>query len=127
MVQQSPEIVHTEDELRDLFSFTDLGKTWPFFEDENCNITGYGHQDKATFAAAVNEYDREVGGVAADDAVLDHRDVSHGYCVIDAASGSDPEYWTFTWGYPKPGQSRPEPYTADHPGAVPITTIWGVR
>lgn len=127
MSEPQPDIARTEEELRDLFSFTDLGKTWPFFEDEDCNITGYGHQDKATFAAAVNEYDREVGGVDPSDAVLDHRDVSYGYAVLKTPSEVEEDYWTFTWGYPVQGQSRPEPYTADHPGAVPITTIWGVR
>lgn len=115
----------TEDELRDLFSFTDQGKTWSFFEDEDANITGYGHQDKATFAAAVNEYDRHMGADA-EGHEHDHRDVTYGYAVINA-SECEPEYWTYTWGYPVQGQARPEPYTADDPGVVPITMIWGVR
>lgn len=38
------------------------GEVYPFVEDENANITGLGHQDKAAFAAALNRYDEWCNG-----------------------------------------------------------------
>lgn len=116
-------------QTRDLFTFEESGRRWPFFEDEDGNITGYGHQDRATFAHAVNLYNQQVGGLSPDDTTLDHRDVTHRWATLGTGSECEPdaEAFTFTWGRPVAGQARPEPFTADEPGAFPITCVWGVR
>jgi hypothetical protein len=114
----------TEGEPRVLFSFTDGDKTWPFFEDEDANIIGYGHQDRAAFVAAVLDYDRTMSG---EGELHSEGDVTYGYVVVNAPSECEPEYWTFSRGRPVPGQSHPEPYKASDPDVVPVTMLWWVR
>ena len=86
--------------------------TFPFIEDENCNITGYGHQDKAKFAALVNAYDVLVGG---DIGEWTADDITHGYAVT---SEDGERFWTELDG---------EPVTEKTPGAWPYTALWGTR
>ena len=98
--------------LRDLWtSYWDTDHTFPFYEDENADITGYGHQDKDEFAAAVNEYDRlcNEGCAFPDDEQWDADDIGHGWAVVDF----EREVLTLC--------------DAATPGAVPITTLWGQR
>lgn len=86
----------------------------PFVEDENCNITGPGHQNKEAFIQMVNDYDREAAGDLdrAEQEILTSEVVSHAYGMLFENESGD------LWCKP----------TASHdPGAVPITTVWGVR
>lgn len=119
-----PPLRPTENELRGLFEFRDGDMRWPFYEDENANVTGYGHVDPVEFVDAVFTYDVHMAGSDAER--HEPYEVSHKWAVLDMTD-EDPENWTMRWGYPVPGQSHPEPYTAETPGAVPITTIWGAR
>lgn len=86
--------------------------SYPFTEDEHGNITGYGHQDRATFAEAVNEYDRLTDTFNEPEIYnLTEEDVFHLWAVLDESDG-DPFY---------------RQATEDTPGAIPVTAIWGVR
>lgn len=78
--------------------------TFPFIEDDNGNITGYGHQDEVEFAAAINRYD----GLAGDggDEAWTAADVSHDWVVLDETG----EVFR---------SCAPE-----EPGAHPVTTLW---
>lgn len=84
----------------------------PFVESENCDITGPGHQDPKAFARAVTHYDRTA---SADQRIekTDPADVTHRWIL--AKHLGDPDEW---WA---------QPVTSDTPGAIPVTTIWGVR
>ena len=98
------------------------GETFPFVEDEHANITGLGHQDKAEFAAAVNRYDTYCNGEPfPEDEQWGADHIAHRWAV----RGSDGEtLWTkHPTGTPQQG----EPVTADTPGAIAITTLWGQR
>lgn len=105
----------------------DGAEPWPFTEDEDANITGYGHQDPTSFAAAVNAWDTECNGEPATD--LDRwtaADVTHRWAVLDTDPNShprdpEPRLWV------KWPPAAPEPVTGATPGAVAITTIWGQR
>lgn len=88
----------------DFTTVYDESHTFPFIEDENANgVYGFGHTDRAEFAAAVNEYDRYSSG---DDDLIPYaaEDVRRGYAV----AMSD-ERFRFV--------------TADVDGAVPITYV----
>lgn len=79
---------------------------FPFVEDENCNITGPGHQEPIAFVHAIRAYDEACGVEAGSH---DTAEVSHRWVVAD----SDAESFT--------------PCSPDTPGAFPVTTLWGVR
>ncbi|MCV7286106.1 hypothetical protein H7J87_12275 [Mycolicibacterium wolinskyi] len=84
-------------------------RTLPFIEDEFGNgVYGYGHWDKAEFAAAVNEYDRRHGADHADDEERTASDVAHAWAVV-----TDPDTQRFTW----------SDVTAESPNAFPVTVI----
>lgn len=94
----------------------DNGVTYPFVEDENANITGLGHQDKAEFARLINHYDEVCNGESFpedDQWTADH--IAHQYAVI-AEDGE--RLLTKIHG------DRVE---RDTHGAVAITTLWGAR
>lgn len=101
----------TETELREAFSLQyDSEQKFPFTEDENCNITGYGHQNKTEFAAAINRYDEVCNGEPfPEDEQFEDGDIGHAWVTIDA----DGEHL--------------HACTSDTPGAIPVTTMWGVR
>lgn len=86
---------------------------FPFVEDEGCNITGFGHQDKAKFAAEINRYDRvcngDTGTVELDEDVWTAEHIGHVWVVL----GEDGE-----------SLKRAEEGT---PGAFPVTELWGQR
>lgn len=83
----------------------------PFVEDEDGNITGPGHQDPSAFAAAVTMYDVDVCGNTFADATSSY-DVTHMWCVVPV---DDDGEWVA--GAVSEGT----------PGAIPVTTVWGVR
>lgn len=89
---------------------TENGRIYPFIESESANITGYGHQDPAEFAAAVNDYDTECNGEPMrEDDQWEPGDIGHDWVVI----AEDQESFRVA--------------TADEPGAVPVTVLWGQR
>lgn len=81
----------------------------PFVEDENANITGPGHQDKAVFAAAVENYDFIMSGLPS---IIPVDDVAHRWVVAQADEDGE---WSCS------------AVPAETPGAIPVTTVWGVR
>lgn len=90
---------------------------FPFTEDEHCNITGPGHQDKEAFARLVTQYDEvATGKPLAEDNRTSAADVSHEWAV---PSGG--EYWRDGDEYLLQRSEE----GAD--GAVAVTTIWGHR
>lgn len=87
--------------------FTD-GDAYPFVEDENANITGLGHQDKETFAAELNRFDREVGGMELlEDELWTAEHITHQWALLD--------------------DERLIRAHADAPNAIAVTTLWGQR
>lgn len=103
--------INWEDELRMRY---DEDHWFPFVEDENCNITGYGHQDEGEFAAAVNRYDEYATGEAfPQDEQWTADDINHQWATPT---------------FDKQGEWLLHPYAAGNaPGAIPITTLWGAR
>lgn len=98
----------------------DMGKDgrYPFTEDENANITGLGHQDKAEFAAAINRYDTTMNGEPfPDDEQWTAGDIAHKWAVLGEVQG-EPCMFPSIDGVK---------VTSDTPGAVAITTLWGQR
>ena len=82
--------------------------TWyPFVEDEDANITGYGHQDKAAFAAAVNAYDADCNGGP-----------------IPDADQWTPDQFEHKWVTPDESGERLKAVPEGTPGAIPVTTLW---
>lgn len=80
--------------------------TFPFVEDENANITGFGHQDRIAFAAEVNRYDEVTAGEESD---WTGEDINH------------------AWVFPEPDGERLRVVTSTTVGAIPVTTLWGAR
>ena len=87
-------------------------RAFPFVEHDNGDVTGYGHQDPATFAEAVNLYDRCLveGGFSSG---WQPDDVEHAWAIGDEFADSADEALLLV----------PE----DVPGAVPVTVLWGRR
>jgi hypothetical protein len=87
---------------------SDWGKAevWPFIEDENAYITGYGHQDPDEFAAAVRHYDFTCNGEMYE---WSADDVGHAWVRLTI----DGEKFLVC-----------EP---TEPGAFPVTTMWSSR
>ena len=99
------------------FEWSELTTRWdeehwfPFVEDPNCNITGPGHMDKAAFAALVDQFERVASGEATTDPW-------------------DPDVIVHRWVVPTDddeGLFITKGVTAETPGAVPVTTLWGQR
>lgn len=94
------------------FQLTDHAteRVLPFIEDETGEgVYGYGHWDKASFAAAVNGYDLQRRPADSGNAgQYRPDDVRHVWAVV-----ADPETKRFSW----PG------VTADHPNSFPVTLI----
>jgi len=80
----------------------------PFVEDENANITGPGHQAPEAFVIAVFAYDHANAPGHAEK--HDPGEVQHQWALLEADE-----------------EGHAVPCAPDAPGAVPITTIWGVR
>lgn len=107
MPQETPETTA----LRESFSMQyDADHLFPFIEDENCNITGYGHQDKAEFAAAVNRYDEVCcGRPLPEGEQYEAGDMGHAWVRLD------------------PDGEHLHLCSEDTEGAIPVTGLWGVR
>lgn len=83
---------------------------FPFVDDENGNITGYGHQDRAAFAAAINEYDALCSGFEVlEGDTWTAADVVHRWVAVDADG------------------ERLRPCGPGTPDAIPVTALWGQR
>lgn len=79
----------------------------PITENEDgTSVYAYGHVDPETFAGAVSDYDREVGGV---DEPTNPDAVSHLYAITIEG----PPAWWITW----------KGVTAETPGSFPITVV----
>lgn len=85
----------------------------PFSESERADITGPGHQDKFAFVTAVNAFDTDMdpespvmGDIAPDQ-------VEHEWAIVTQNVDDDIRIRIV-------GEGSEE-------GAVPVTTIWGVR
>jgi hypothetical protein len=90
---------------------------FPFVEDENANITGPGHQDKAAFARMVDQFDEVASGEARpEDERWTADQITHRWVVPPEVTAEDPE-----------GLYTVAGVTQDTPGAIPVTTLWGVR
>lgn len=98
----------TEIKPEDFTMYWDDQHTFPFIEDEDANITGYGHQDKAELAAAINRYDELCnGGPLRPEERWTADDIGH--------------YWVTQRG------ERLHKCSADTPEAFPVTGLWGQR
>lgn len=89
----------TEDDFETQY---DDDHKFPFFEDENGNwVIGYGHTDRAEFAAGVNEYDAlaNAGTMFSELRPYTSDDVVHAYAIATKPGDSpaDPEYWSLNW------------------------------
>jgi hypothetical protein len=74
----------------------DAERTFPFFEDENGDgVYGYGHADKAEFAAKVNEYDAHCNGEPLDEGYTD-ANVAHTWAVAYRPTNDPDGDWRFT-------------------------------
>lgn len=116
----------TEANLRAWFITRDGDKTWPFVEDDNANIHGYGHQDKGAFADAVNDWDLHCEGIDSAADGFDATVVTHKWAVMDP---NGEQFWVVV---PATDERvahllAPGPVTEHTPGAFPITCIWGQR
>lgn len=88
----------------------DDDNAFPFVEDENCNITGLGWQDRAEFADEVNRYDELATGEPVPEGERwGADDIAHQWAVLDA----DGERLRVPRWKPR--------------GAIKVTTLWGVR
>lgn len=92
---------------------------WPFCEDGDANIHGYGHQDRAEFAAEVTRWDIEQGAIDSEEDGHSAGEVAHRWAVLDP---DGERFWVVTG----PEDAR-VPVTPETPGAFPITCIWGQR
>jgi hypothetical protein len=105
------EAAQTENDWQSLLSMVWTGDTtYPFMEDENANITGYGHQDKAAFASAVNAYDEDCnGGPIPEEDQWSADSIAHQWVLPDA------------------DDERLHPVVEGTPDAIAVTTLWGQR
>jgi hypothetical protein len=93
----------------------DADRTFPFFEDDyGSGVYGYGHQDRAAFAAAVNAFDVYAGSVSLDEANYEAGDVHHVWAIAyDPFPDAHDDDWRFRTGG----------ITADTPRAFPMTWV----
>lgn len=98
----------------------DEHKTFPFFEDEDARIFGYGHPDKTEAARWVADYYQYIAG---EDVEVSASDVTHQWAVR-VEDDQDAEM-RFIYGRPAPWPSptKSVPIGPDEPGAFPIWTV----
>lgn len=88
-------------------------RTFPFMEDgDGSRYYGYGHQDRATFAAALDEYFRLVDPPEVHDPV-GPGGARHVYAVVTDAEGRGFEWRNEDVGY----------VSAQTPGSFPLTLV----
>lgn len=84
-------------------------RVWPFLEDADCEgVYGYGHWDRAQFAAMVNEYLRSSPDADDECGEASAADVSHVWAVV-----VDPDLRRLMW----------SGVTVDTPSAFAVTVI----
>lgn len=88
------------------FTWQGETETYPFFADEDANITGYGHQDKKAFAEAVSRHDKEYWPEDPAEPVDHTADIQHIYVKDDVEN------------------ERFIVCEAGEEGAYPVTTLW---
>lgn len=90
----------------------DNGKTYPFVESEDAVIMGYGHPDRAEFAAQVTDYDRSNDPKWAE--VTDPADIEQVWALhMPMPSGEEEDGWWIKW----------SDVDANTPGAFPVSVI----
>ena len=90
------------------------GRTYPFFEDEDATwVIGLGHQDRAEFARAVNDFDTVAAG-APEDSQYTEMDVEWRYAVV---YGGDEDTYVLLY------HEDHVPLVASDPHSVPITLV----
>lgn len=95
---------------QDLTMQYDAEHEFPFVEDENGNITGDGHQDKAAFAELVNQYDELANRESTSEEFrYTADDIAHVWATLNAD-----------------GETLHQ-CSEDTPGAIPVTALWHVR
>lgn len=110
---RGPRILTEPDAARELTCWYDSTLWLPFVESDTADVTGPGHQDKRAFCAAVHQIDRahwhEIEGSQPSE--HDPAEVAHVWALVEERDGE-----VFV-------------RLADEmtPGALPVTTIWGVR
>lgn len=121
-------IIETPDPTWFTTQLTEGGHTYPFFDTEDGDIFGLGHQDPEAFAREAAAYWREVG--------LDDEDfgageipsrVEHRWYLVEESDPEKTDYAFFIHATQPIGEWRESvprtPVTADTPGAVAITTV----
>jgi len=82
--------------VEDFKTVWDENTTFLFYEDEDASgCYGFGHQDKASFAASVNEYDQLCGNDVPLDDQYTAADVIHCWAVLQ--DPRNPEGMRFSW------------------------------
>ncbi len=103
---------------------TEGGHTYPFFDTEDGDIFGLGHQDPKAFAEEAIAYWREIG---ADDYELVDVVVEHRWYLVEESDPDKTDYAFFIHATQPIGEWRESvprtPVTAETPGAVAITTV----
>ncbi|MBD8218222.1 hypothetical protein IFU40_06190 [Microbacterium sp. CFBP 13617] len=75
------------------YSYRDV----PIVEDESASyVFAHGHIDPETYAAVVNDYDREMGGYDDPDLAYAAKDVQHVWAVVTSPPDG-PEGWYISW------------------------------
>lgn len=95
---------------KDFVTVWDDENTFPFIEDENAVIYGYGHHDKAKFVEVVKRYDMVVGGCDPEDCGCSEAEIQHLYAAPDRTYPEE----RFTW----------KDVTPETPGAFPLTLVY---
>ena len=88
-------------------------QSFPFFEDDRCNITAFGHWDKKKLAEYINFYDEYTTGDEFD-SHWKARDISHKWAVRFVTENGDVGIWAHEIG-------------PDTPKSFKISTLWGQR
>lgn len=83
----------------------------PFIESDDGDITGPGHQNKEAFASTVTEWDKMCWNDP-DMNPWDSQIVSHHWVIVTSDEHGEIDY------------NLCDP---DTEGAVPVTTMWGIR
>lgn len=89
--------------------------TWLCEDEDGSYVYAYGHLDKATYAAAVNDFDEENGADAGDPYTAEH--VEHHWSVATQPADG-PDGWWIEW-----NTTDDEPITATTPNAFPLTVV----
>lgn len=93
------------------FIFRDI---WLCEDEDGSYVYAYGHHDKATYAAAVNDLDKENGAHDGDPYTAEW--VEHVWAIATQPADG-PDGWYIMWSYLE------APITQDAPNAFPLTVV----